>query len=141
MGKLLVTMDTLEPDRDYIEIDGANYFMRAPEELSLTENARLRKLSKGVLAGINGEDIDVGDLAQIGSYSDDVMGMVVLALPDAVRDKLRPEQKLAIIRAFTSGVSERKGAAETPEPTLAPPIMDGSSLVSSDSMEETPATG
>lgn len=143
MGNKILTIDTLEPDRDFIAIDGKPYYLRSDEELSLTEIARLRRLSKDIKA--KGLEFDAPgaevDLEGIESYIDQILDMVLIGLEPALRGKLNTVQKFMVARAFLTASSARRARMEAGEGKQAPSTSEGSSPDSSGSTEAAPATG
>jgi hypothetical protein len=132
MGKSLLTLDTLEPDRDFIEIDKKSYSLRAQDELSLTEIARIRRMSQKVIdKGLNADSTEE-DMAEIEGFANQVLSLIVVELPDDIRDKLKTPQKFQIVQAFTAAASSRRAGTKAGE-TGSQPITAGSSPGSSDS--------
>ena len=116
MGKSLLTLDTLEPDRDFIAINGTSYSLRGDDELSLTQVARIRRLSTEVAAANISEDATEDDMVKVENYVNSILDTIVIGLLPDLRDKLRSDQKFQIVQAFTTAASLRRAeiAAETP---------------------------
>ena len=140
MGKAILTLDTIAPDRDFIVIDGKSYQLRGDDELSLTEVAKIRQLSKTVLTKDIGEDSTEQDIEVVEDYANQVLGMIVLGLPADVRDRLSATQKFAVVRAFSAAASSRRARAAAGD-NGGPPTTAASSPGSSGSTGETLATG
>ena len=139
MSKNILTLDTLEPDRDFIVVNKTPYYLRNDEELSLTQIARLNRLSKTVLdGGLTVETTDEEILA-IEGYANEILGMIVIGLPDAIRDLLTVQMKFSIVRAFTTAASARRAAAQAGKEEL--PTADSSSQGSSGSTEAPSSDG
>jgi len=113
MGKVLVTIDTMAVDRDMVEIDGHQYSMRNHDELSLDELAELKRMSNSVKA-IDPKDVSDEALNVLEGYSIGVLKIVMLDLPEDVARRLRRDQRLAIVNAFTHGASP-KNPEEAPD--------------------------
>jgi hypothetical protein len=108
MGKTVLTLDTIDPDRDCIEIDGKKYELRNEEELSIKESARLRKL--GQYASI-GKDATEEQLLEIESSVDAIIRIIVADIPQDVLDKLNWKHKFSILSAFMTVASSRRAGA------------------------------
>jgi len=143
MGQKILTIDTLEPDRDFIAINGKPYYLRSDEELSLTQIARIRRLSRDIKA--KGLEFDApgaeADLEGIDAYVDQILDTVVLGLEPALRDALNITQKFMVARAFLTASSARRAKVEAEEKKQAPSTSGYSSPGSSGSTEAAPATG
>ena len=111
MGKSLLTLDTLEPDRDFININETAYFLRGYDELSLTQVARIRRLSSEVAAANIPEDSTEDDMMKIENYVNSILDTIVIGMLPDIRDKLRSDQKFQIVRAFTTAASLRRAEA------------------------------
>jgi hypothetical protein len=134
MGKSLLTLETLHPDRDFITINEQPYYLRGEGELSLMEIARIRALSKKVIERGMSIDSTEQDMAEIEAFANDVLGIIVLEFPPEVRDKLSTLQKFSIVQAFTTvASSKRAGSAAGERKEEGQPTTDGSSPGSSDS--------
>ena len=133
MGKSLLTLDTLEPDRDFITIDDAPYYLRVNDEMSLSEVARIRRLSKRVLdVGTNIDSAEL-EIRELESCVDEILGIIMVAMPVEVIGKLTTTQKHQIISAFTAVASSRGAGAKTEKQSQ--PISEGSFQGSGDSTE------
>ncbi len=143
MGNKILTIDTLEPDRDFIAINGKPYYLRNDEELSLTEIARIRRLSKDIKAkGLEFDEPGVEvDLEGIEAYIDQILDTVVLGLEPELRGKLNTVQKFMVARAFLTASSARRARMEAGAKEQAPSTSGDSSAGSSGSTEGTPVTG
>lgn len=131
MGKNVLTLDTMEPDRDFIEIDGKSYSLRGDGELSLTELARIRRASKKVVE--KGLDIDSTEeeMGEVEGFSNQMLAIILIDLPSEVRDKLTATQKLQVVQAFTTVASLKRAGAKAEESRTG----EGSSQGSADSTE------
>ena len=112
MGKSLLTLDSMEPDRDFITINGDPYQLRGDDELSLTQVARIRRLSKEVAEKGISEEATEDDMTKVETYINSILDTIVIGLLADVRDKLKPDQKFAIVTAFTTAASSRRAAAQ-----------------------------
>jgi hypothetical protein len=131
MGKNVLTLDTMEPDRDFIEIDGKPYSLRGDGELSLTELARIRRASKKVVEKGLSIDSSEEEMAEVEGFSNQMLDIILVGLPPEVRDKLTATQKLQIMQAFTTAASLRRAGAKAEESRTG----EGSSQGSADSTE------
>lgn len=136
MGKSVLTLDTIEPDRDFIVVNKEPYYLRGDEELSLKEIARIRRTSKKVLE--KGLDIDSTEeeMAEIEGFANQILAIILIDLPPETRDKLSTMQKFQIVQAFTSAASSKRAGtkAEGGNPTT-----EGS-LQGSEGSTEAPST-
>jgi hypothetical protein len=137
MGKLLVTLDTLAPDRDFINIDGVKCELRNADELSLEALAQIMKLAKDVEARSGTVDEPtIEDMEIAARFASETLDLIMVDLPADVKARLRNDQKIKIIVAFTSVVAPKSRARAATENLGALPTTDVSSHVSRDSMEE-----
>jgi len=132
MGRSLLTLDTMEPDRDFIVIDGNEFYLREQDELSLSEIARIRHESKAVV-GI-GAEAGEEDMKKVEQFVADIITTVVIGMTGPLLDKLTTAQKLQIVSAFTAVTSSKRARAETGKEG-SQPTTDGSSRGSDDSTE------
>lgn len=140
MGKSVLTLTTIEPDRDFITIDEEQYFLREIDELGVAGWSKLKRLS-GVVAEKLSNPLEE-EVAGIEVAANNTLAIIVIDLPDAVRDKLRLTQKTAIVQAFMTVASKRRAAKATEEGRESQKTTDGSSQGSSDSTStEASATG
>lgn len=108
MGKTLLTLDTLEPDRDFITINADAYYLRGDDELSLTQVARIRRLSKEISEKGVSQDATEEDMIKVENYVNSVLDTIVIGLKADVRDRLKYDQKFAIVNAFTAAAASRR---------------------------------
>lgn len=108
MGKSVLTLDTIEPDRDFLTINEKPYFLRGDMELSLTQVARIRRLSLE-FAELKGETSEE-EVLKIEGHMQEILDMIVIGLPAEVRDKLTLRQKTEIVRVFTTASNMRRQA-------------------------------
>ena len=142
MSKNLITLDTLEPDRDTIEIDGEKYFLRSVSELSITDFVKLSGLAKQLDAKNAGAEIDEDTANKITSFIDGALAILLIDLPVDVRDKLTFDQKMKIIKVFTRGLPNVTGSpTEIPDEKADPPTTVESSQGSGDITAEASTTG
>jgi hypothetical protein len=140
MGRELLTLDTLEPDRDFVAINGKPYYLRNDEELSLVEIARVRRLSKSVMEKGSLLDLEDAELAQVDEYANQILEVIILGLEPELLGKLSTSQKFMISRAFMTASSKRRAGTQA-QAGEARPTTDSSSPGSSGSTEAVPATG
>jgi hypothetical protein len=143
VGRKILTIDMVEPDRDFIVINGKPYYLRNNDELSLVEIARIRRLSKtikekGLDMDLDGEEANI---LEVEDYVNQVLDVVVLGLGYDLRDRLNIVQKFSITRAFLTASSERRARTEAGMGKQAPPTTDSLSPGSSGSTEEASAAG
>jgi hypothetical protein len=110
MGKALLTLSALEPDRDFIVINEKSYFLRGDEELSIKQLARVRGVALKI-AGLGTEETSEEDAGKIEEQVDAMLDLIIMDFPAEVRDKLTPGQKLQIMRVFTAAAVRRQIAA------------------------------
>lgn len=132
MGKSVLTLDTIEPDRDFIVINEKPYYLRGDEELSLKEIARIRRTSKKVLE--KGLDIDSTEeeMAEIEGFANQILAIILIDLPPEIRDKLSTMQKFQVVQAFTSAASSKRAGTKAEQES---PTTEGSLQGSEDSTE------
>lgn len=115
MAEKVLSLSTTEFNRPIITIDGTEYKMRAPEELTVAMQKRLEEASSS-------ED----ETALIGQVR------VVMAdpIPDEVFEKLGIVQLGAILRVFTERLYRSSGRetekSPTPESSPSPAVSDSS---------------
>ncbi len=125
MGQKILTLDTLEPDRDFIAINKKPYYLRAEEELSLLDIARIRRLSKTLnLKGL-AEEATEEDVREIDRFADEILALILVDMPQEIVGKFTTAQKFLIVQAFTTAATARRaGAAGKTES----PLTAGNSL-------------
>ena len=148
----LLTLEMLEPERDFVLIDGEACELVARDELSLLDRARVHRLGLRVSALFESEDpTDV----QEAVASDALNEIARLLLPRAdgeVLAKLSDGQRLELMQVFTSASAMQMlpalltmlGAAPEGGYTTGPPAPstgDASSPGSSSASAETSAAG
>ena len=119
MSRMLVSLKTIEPERDFIDIDGESFFVRTHEELNIISIAHLRKLSGEVLAIQEESPVTEEGVAKIALFSDQVLDIIVIGLPEETKKRLSNDQKLQVIHAFIKGASPttEESATQAPEGT------------------------
>jgi hypothetical protein len=135
MAKQLLTIDTIDPDRDFVAINGKPFYLRGNDELSLTEISRIRRVAGKIAA--QGADADV--LEGMDDFVNSVLAIAIIGLPPELRDRLTPLQKFKIVQAFTGVIST--GANGVTKESASPPTTDGSSPASVDSTGAASASG
>lgn len=101
MSKSLLDLSTLQPERPTITVDGESYELAVPDDFGLAEQAKLTRLQKAINA-VRGKDGDLTDedvAGMIGALDQLVM-MLLPALPADVLGKLRDLQKVEIVQLF-----------------------------------------
>ncbi len=97
-------------------------------------------MSKEVMEkGLNVDSSDE-DIAKLYQTADAMLAIIVIDLPNDVRDKLRIDQKTAIVEAFTTVASKKRAEKATGE-RESQKTTDDSSPGSEDSTEAHSATG
>lgn len=124
MAKTLLDLSTAF-DRPLVRIDGVDYQMMERGDLGIVDQMRIWQMY-GRVAQIRAKAPDAfadSDKAVIAEALDTVLSVLIPDLPAAVRDRLREEQKLAILQSFT------EAAAPTSEalPQVNPPTTESSS--------------
>ncbi len=137
----LLTLEMLEPERDFVVIDGEPCELVAREELSLLDRARVHRLGLRVSALFESEDpTDVQEAVASGALKE----IARLLLPNAggeVLAKLSDGQRLELMQVFTSASAMQMLPALLAMLSAAPSTGDASSLGSSSASVETSAAG
>lgn len=115
MGKSVLTLDTIEPDRDFIAIDGKPFYLRADDELSTSGIAKVRRLAKRVSAGLSDDATDE-QIAEMDGYADKILDVLVIDLPAEMKGRLNSAQKLQIVSAFMTAASSKRAGATAGNP-------------------------
>jgi hypothetical protein len=115
MGRSVLTIDTLEPDRDFIVINKQSFYLRENAELSLLQMAKVRKLGRAVVD--KGFDLDATeeDIQRIEEFANEALEIIVVDLPNEIRDKLTTLWKFRIVQAFTDVASSKRAGTATEE--------------------------
>lgn len=120
MGKPVLTLDTLEPDRAYIEIrDGEGVHkveLRNQEELSLRQLGKITRAAKRIGQELSADSDDEG-FADAETFAEDVLRVVLVNPDPALLAKLTTAQKFQIVQAFHRVGAEKQGATTTQETT------------------------
>ena len=114
MAEKILTLSTTEFVRPVVSIDGEEYQMRAPEELTV---AMQRDISKTVTQDTESDE-DIFE-TQDGSLAMKVR-VVMVGMPDEVLAKLSPFQKGQILRVFTQRVTDAIGGLSSPMDSPSP---------------------
>lgn len=133
-SKPLLTLETLEPERPFLLIDGEPYELALLGDFGLTEQARLGRLMAQALDIENRDKVIAGDditkatdreflARRAEDLLDETVGMILRA-PAPVRIRLTAGQKLAVLEAFSPTVQK---AATAPKPETRRPSTSGSS--------------
>jgi hypothetical protein len=128
-------------ERPTVKIDGVEYELRTPGELTLEERARSGVISTVLRAEPASPSPE--EAAKLSQALDQMCRMVLLA-PDAVHVRLRDEHRFSIAGAFIAlsmMMRRPQPRASTPTTTTAPPIGANSSPVSSASTVARRASG
>lgn len=135
MTQPLLTLETLVPDRPYINIDGSRYELALPDDFGILQSARMARLLRvaretedAAAAAPKDGPIDASVIKALEDIVDEQLALILYA-PDEVRARLSDKQKLEIIAAFTPAVEAR--TAKPPRPTKARRQTSGSSSSSS----------
>jgi hypothetical protein len=125
---------TVDVERPIVRIDGQNYQLHTPEELSLLEfrivRREARRLSE-LLQQINNQ-ADAASDEVVEEFVDalDRLCRRILLAPDAVHQRLREQHRLTLIETFSSLLTEmmeRRRAAGAMQEAVAT-TTDGSEL-------------
>jgi hypothetical protein len=138
MGEKVLSLDTIEPDRNWITIDEEKFYLRTEEELSLTTIARFRRFS--TKSQEIGSDATEEQMEAAEDSIDGIVDLVMIDLPAEKKKKLRPDQRLAIISAFMTAASSRRAGTKAGG-NGNPPTMAESSPGSGGSTAELSQTG
>lgn len=127
----LLNLDTLT-ERPIVSIDGVPYEMRSPDEISVLEFSRLGKLGRRMDAIEALEESSDEQQQEYERLLDRVCRAVLLA-PDDVHQRLRPQQRAAVVMTFTrlrlmtsfrpagAKTEATEGARDEQTPETAPP--------------------
>lgn len=136
MTKPLLTLTTLEPERQTVAIDGASYELALPGDFGIAAQAKLARMQRRVNALIKREDeLSDAELDELGQLVDALVSLLLPALPAETLGMLRDSQKLQIVNVFTTAAGI---TGENPSPI---PTSETLSPDSSGSTEAAPATG
>ncbi len=92
--------------RPKIRIDGAEYEMTAPSEMSIEKNYRLADLGRK-LSNLRGTvGLAEGQQRQLTVTLDAICDIILEPIPEAVRAQLSDSHKLSVIEVFTMLLSE-----------------------------------
>jgi hypothetical protein len=139
MGRKIIGLDTIEPDRDFIAIDEKPYSLRSEEELSLRQLARVRRSALVIVEKTRKLDTATDEeMAETEGLIDGVIGLIVIDLPAELLGKLNLTQKYKIVTAFMTAASQRKAGAKAGEKGGLPTTED--SLPASAASTEAPST-
>src|SRR5690606_27340038 len=112
MAEKVLTLSTTEFDRPIITIDGTDYQLRAPEELTIPMQKRLE-------AAASEDDASLVEQVKI---------VMADPIPDETLDKLGLVQLGAILRVFTQRLYPKPADGSSPIPASSPsPAASGSS--------------
>lgn len=118
MGKLLLTLDTLVPDRDYIEIKVGEVThkieMRTEEELSLKDLGYIVRTAKLFAPGFNLEASEDA-LRETAGFVDTILTIILVSPDPEVLARLTILQKTQILETFTQVGARKRGKAPTDE--------------------------
>jgi hypothetical protein len=113
MGIKVLTLNTTEPDRDFIAVNGTPFYLRSDEEIPLLQIAKIRRTAKIVAGKVDQLDTATDDeVAGIESFVNEMLGMIVIDLPAELRDKIALVQKYQIVSAFTTASARRRAGSK-----------------------------
>jgi hypothetical protein len=139
MGTKVLTLDTMEPDRDFIAVNGKPYYLRGDEELSLRQIGRIRRSTRVMAEKIGQLDTATDEeIAEIEKLVDEMLGLIVIELPAELLGKLNVTQKYQIVSAFTTAASRKRAGAKAEGNGSQPTSED--SLPASAASTEAPST-
>lgn len=98
MAEPITKINTVDFERNCIEIDGEKYEIAHPDEFSLEEQIKLSQMGKKLK---NMADISTTEIDQVSKAFERVFKRVLLA-PEEVIKKLREGHKMAIVDAVFS---------------------------------------
>lgn len=134
MGDNVLTLETLEPVRDVVTIDGIGYELLMPEDFGIREQIKLGHLIKRIGALEDVDEPSDADLVTIQVLYDDALRLIVRGLPAEylgtvkvpkgkqpptyTEGRLRFVQKQRILTVFTARRRLRsRTAPEESQPT------------------------
>ena len=112
MAEPILNLSTTDFDRPIVVIDDERYEMRSPDELSITMIREMAALGSRLQSfqGAEGDERDYDDLEAATKGSVD---LVMVDLPDEVRDALTIGHLGRIVRTFTQLASRGLEASAT----------------------------
>ncbi len=139
MAEPVLTLDTLEPVRSFITIDKKRYELRDADELTLTQTAHIHRLAQEISnAGKPEAQVTEEEAKRFEDFANEMLAIVVIGLPDEMRDKLTIRKKYQIVSAFNA-LASQKWSTEVGEGSSK--TSDGSSQGSADSTGVPSASG
>lgn len=112
-----IQLSTKDWNRPLVEIDGDPYYMIDPLELR-------RDTMKQMMAVANRlQDIDTNDIDTMADALEESVGVIMIDLPDEVRDKLTLMQQSKIVKVFFDLQADptQEGGTETNESMTSSP--------------------
>lgn len=108
MSQRVLDLQTLDPERPVIAIDGQTYELQLPDDFGLVELARIQRLQATVAEIMSRtDDLTEDDAAGLEQALDAFTALVLPGVPLDVRARLRDSQRLAIIGAFREAAAAR----------------------------------
>lgn len=115
----LLDLSTQDFERSNIRIDGTLYALRSPHELRLPQVKRVNAVSSR-LSKMQMDDDPEQAIDELDSALNEVLSILMVDLPDEVRDQLSFSHKTAILQAFSGLVAEEAAGDPTSTPSQSP---------------------
>jgi hypothetical protein len=115
VSKAILTIDTIEPERPVVIIDGNSYELAVASDFGLAEQARLSRLQKRVKASMDGaNDPSDDDIATLQAALRELTVMLLPTLPVSVLEKLKDHHKMSILRSFSTAAGVKTMSQRPP---------------------------
>lgn len=95
-------------ERPVVAIDGIQYEITAPEEMSIVDAAKVARLGRRLDAKMKLDHPTPADETALRDILADLIAIIMKPVPEEVRSKLGDAQKLAVIEVFTMLLLARK---------------------------------
>jgi hypothetical protein len=107
MGKQILVIDDIAPDRDIVTIRGVNYELLTYDDFGLADNATLQRLGRRVVAAMSHiAEIKEKEIPAFEADLDAMIGKILKDIPEDVAKGLNYRQKAAVLTAFWKAVVE-----------------------------------
>lgn len=118
MGKLVLTIEDIAPDRDTVEIHGKSYELMQMDDFSLSKNAEVRRQGDMVLKAM--QNLGTMDAEELHAFEDTLNGLIgniLRDIPKEVVEALPYKHRAALLVAFWQAVARAgKATAEKTTP-------------------------
>jgi hypothetical protein len=107
MGKELLTITTLEKERDFVTIDEKPYPVMYFDDFGLMEQARLNRFGK-TIEDLQDNKLSDGDVKIAIAKLRELISMIVPDMPAEILTRLTDNQQQAIATAFLAEKREKE---------------------------------